>query len=227
MATSMKDFAIQQLRRFLSEPQWRNGGKLPSELQLAKEIGVSRPIVRQALATLRDEGLLTSKRGSGHYFQPLDKTASNIFGSSRSIKGVSDCFRFREVIECAAAAEAARVGDEEHLAHIEEAAQAMKASSINEQEAFEREFAFHLAIAEATRNPYFPMTLELLKPQIQTGFEIGRFLRDIPIHTTASQVVTEHIEIVEAIRKADASRAEKLMRNHLKRGRERFMGYED
>ena len=56
MATSMKDFAIQQLRRFLSEPQWRNGGKLPSELQLAKEIGVSRPIVRQALATLRDEG---------------------------------------------------------------------------------------------------------------------------------------------------------------------------
>ena len=227
MATAMKDFAAQQLRRFLNEPQWRNGGKLPSELQLAKEIGVSRPIVRQALATLRQEGLITSRRGSGHYFQPSDKASSNIFGSSRNIKGVSDCFRFREVIECAAAAEAARIGDKGRIKCIQEAVQAMKASSINEQDAFEREFAFHLAIAEATRNAYFPKTLESMKPQIQTGFEIGRFLRDMPIHTMSSQVLSEHIEIVEAIRNGAASHAEKLMRTHLKRGRERFMGYEE
>lgn len=227
MATAMKDFATLQLRRFLKEPQWRNGGKLPPELQLAKEIGVSRPIIRQALATLRQEGLITSRRGSGHYFQPEDKASTNIFGSSRNIKGVSDCFRFREVIECAAAAEAARVNNKEHIKCIEKKALSMKASSINEHEAFEREFAFHLSIAEATRNPYFPMTLELLKPQIQTGFEIGRLLRDIPVHTTASQVMAEHFEIFDAIRDGHASLAEKLMRTHLKHGRERFMGYEE
>jgi GntR family transcriptional regulator len=70
--------AVQALRRRLAEGTWSAGDRLPSEPQLAEELGVSRVSTRTALAQLEGEGLISRRRGSGTYVNSVRPLVSSL-----------------------------------------------------------------------------------------------------------------------------------------------------
>ena len=82
--------------------------RLPSEADLARSCGVSRPVVREALARLREDGIIVSRQGSGSYVKRRPDSAILRFIPVSSIADVQRGFEFRAGLEGAAAALAAR-----------------------------------------------------------------------------------------------------------------------
>src|SRR3712207_4675106 len=95
--------------------------RLPSETALAQRFGASRPVVREALARLRDDGLIVSRQGSGSYVKRRPDQAVLQFVPVGSIADIQRCFEFRVGLEGAAAALAAERWEEPDLAEIKAA----------------------------------------------------------------------------------------------------------
>lgn len=226
MTSPLVDFTLSRLREFLAVPQWHRGGRLPTELDLAREIGVSRPVIRKALSVLREEGVIESLRGSGNYVRAVRTAQSDVYGQPRNLQDIENCFRFRGIIETAAAVEAAKHRTPAQIKEIERTLALMHASQMREQDVFEADFAFHLAVATAAGNPYFARTLEFLKPQIELGYMLGRQVRNIPPNITSKLVASEHQRVLEAIRDGNVHEALARMEAHINAGLQRFFGKE-
>src|ERR671916_1206506 len=95
--------------------------RLPSETELARRFGASRPVVREALARLRDDGLIVSRQGSGSYVRRRPDQAVLQFVPVGSIADIQRCFEFRAGLEAAAAALAATRWEDGDLADIKAA----------------------------------------------------------------------------------------------------------
>ena len=97
--------------RLLSEitsGSYRLNTRLPPEGELAKICGVSRPVLRDALARLREDGMIASRRGSGNYVLRRPESAVLDFVPISSIADIHRCYEFRIGVESATAAWAAR-----------------------------------------------------------------------------------------------------------------------
>lgn len=207
-----------RLERLLDAPEWRQGGRLPPEDALAQQLEVSRPTLRKALAELRAEGRIVSLRGSGNFVQPTaglsDDPVSRENLTIRTAFDMKRCLTFRMKLECAAAEEAAiqrdRIAIEHLVAASEQLATAQPGPSI-----FSADFAFHLALARATLNPYFPFVLETLRDQIRLTMEFGRQLRGRPLDAIEHTVVREHQRIIDAVAKGDPAEARAAMAAHM------------
>lgn len=210
---------LTQLEAMLNQPTWSGGGRLPPEAELARQFGVSRPVLRKALVRLRDAGRIISRRGSANFVQPkADLVSASGASSGLSIQTVFDmkrCLRFREVIECAAAEDAAKVGDRHAIATVQSAFDRMLSLPAGET-VFEADFAFHLAIAQATANPYFAFTLASMKDQIRLTIEFTRKLQDRPPNEVVPRVVAEHGDVLEAIKAGDPMAARSAMDHHMR-----------
>lgn len=223
----LSSHALQQLETMLTQPAWQNGGRLPPEAELARQFGVSRPVLRKALITLRDDGRIISRRGSANFVQPhahVDQVGSDM--QNLAINTVFDmkrCMRFRQIVECAAAEDAARLRDKDGIAGIEQAQQMMDRLRPGEH-VFEADFAFHMAVAEAARNPYFTFALGTMRNQIKLTVEFTRKLQDLPQDKVAPRVVEEHGRIIEAIKAGDPVAARAAMDFHMRQSVIRLLG---
>ena len=95
--------------------------RLPSETELARRFGASRPVVREALARLREDGVIVSRQGSGSYVKRRPDPAVLRFVPVGSIADVQRCFEFRAGLEGAAAALAAERWEDADIAEIRRA----------------------------------------------------------------------------------------------------------
>lgn len=108
--------AHDELRQWIDQGRFPPGTRLPSEPDLAAELGVSRATLREALRALEGEGLLRRRRGSGTYVAELPRVANSLdlnFGVTEAIRSAgmrAGIARGRHWIEPASAAEAARLG---------------------------------------------------------------------------------------------------------------------
>jgi len=218
-----------RLEAMLDAPAWHGGGRLPPEAELAQQFGVSRPVLRKALVQMREAGRIISRRGSANFVQPrADVVPSATDIHSLSIQTVYDmkrCMRFRQVVECAAAEDAARLCDPEAIRGIEEAHRRMLALPPGEG-VFEADFAFHMAVAQAARNPYFTFALGTMREQIRLTVEFTRKLQERPADQVAPRVVDEHLDVLEAVRAGDPARAREVMNFHMKQSVIRLLGEE-
>jgi len=224
MPSPLAELALNRLRDLIANPQWRNGGKLPPEQELAREIGVSRPVLRQALERLRREGAVESRRGSGNYIRAQPSEGSALFGAPRNLHDIEKCMRFREVIETASAAEAARHCDPVLVGEIEAKVTMMEESRLLGHSAFDIEFAFHHAVAKASKNPYFVQTLESIRTHIEVVFTMTRQIQNAPPNLTSRRVAREHRKILEAIQSGTPEAARESMHAHLGASIERLFG---
>jgi DNA-binding FadR family transcriptional regulator len=216
------DLAYARLRTLILRPEWSQGGRLPSETSLADEIGVSRPVVRQALARLRDEKMVVSRRGSGTFVLPGERAETAPPGmpafQMESVADIEAALRFRLVIETASATQAAHNAAPQAIEDIVKAHELFARNTVRDGSLFDVDFQFHLSIARATRNPLFRMTFEWLRPQIEIGFELGRRIRNMPLTVNSRRVVREHGRILEAIQAGDDKAAGQAMHDHLLAG---------
>jgi len=218
MAQRLRDEVYEVLMQQIVAGEYSVGGRLPSELTLAKAAGVSRPVLRHALARLRSEGLIRSRQGAGNFVIRREARSALDFGPLQSIPDVHRCLEFRAALESASARHAAALQDSAGLEEIERSMEAMEKAVANGAPSVEPDFEFHLAIARATRNRFFVISLEALRAPVLFGINLTRSLSKEPASQRLEEVLAEHRRIYEAMRDADPEAAGMAMARHVEAG---------
>ncbi len=176
------DQVYEGLLTMLDQDAPERGTRLPGELELARRFDVSRPVLRQALARLRAEGRIYSRKGSGHYVgersQPV--SASPSFGPLTSLPDINALLEFRLAIECECAARAAIQRASVHRQEIRSRRRQFERAIAAGAPAIDEDIAFHLAIAQATDNRFFAMTLAAISDHVRFGVRLVRSLSARP-----------------------------------------------
>jgi len=196
--------------------------RLPSEAELAQRFGASRPVVREALKHLRDDGLVVSRRGSGSYVTHRPDHAVLRFGPVGSIADIQRCFEFRVDVEGGAAARAATRWERDDLAAIKRAYEELDACIREGRLGVDADAELHLAIARATHNSYHVTTQDLLMSHIKVGMSVTRSLSLLRPSARLALVQKEHAAIVTAIEQRDANAARLAMEAHIENARRRM-----
>lgn len=198
--------------------------RLPSELEMCRLLGVSRPILRQALARLQSEGRLYAKRGSGNYVGSRVGVSSINFGPFSRKEEIQKFMEFRVILEGETAALAALSANAEAVALVTERRHQLDARLAQHELAIEEDIAFHMAIAAATGNPYFEMTMGACMEQIRVTVRLIKQTLNRSPTVRADYASQEHRLIDEAIRSGDPAAARSAMIKHLRRGLVRLFG---
>ncbi|KEO59998.1 GntR family transcriptional regulator [Thioclava indica] len=224
----MADQVYDQLLTQILEEEYPVHSRLPAEDVLAQNFGVSRPIVRAALSRLRDDGIVESRRGSGSYVLRSPDRQLITFLPLDSVSGVQRCYEFRIDVEGAAAAWAALRRDDEDLAAMDHAYQVMAQSYEQHALGVEADQMLHLAVARASKNPFFASVLESLSEQIAIGVKLSRSLTLLDTTVRQELVLAEHRAVLDAIRLKQPEVAKAAMRYHITAAKDRmFVGTQD
>ncbi len=160
-------YAAEQIVEAIRRGDYQVGDKLPSEREIAEQMGVSRPSVREAISALQIVGILESRPGDGTYvvkaLTDFEEEYSALLLLEQS-ESLSEAFEARRVLEESVirlACEKAAPEDIEDVARVlEEMKQA--AQEQNFEALMETNRRFHWAIAEATHNSLLLRALEPL-----------------------------------------------------------------
>jgi DNA-binding FadR family transcriptional regulator len=216
-----------QLAEQIRSQRFKPGDRLPTEAELMRQGGVSRTVVREAVAALRAEGLVITRQGVGAFVADTPAAAFNGFTidaeTVASLRQVLKVMELRIGIEVEAAGLAADRRDATQLQAIVNAQKAFRAEVAGGASAPAADFALHRAIFAATGNEYFGSFLDFLG-QIIIPRQSVRFAQG-PSEAQSDylqRVAREHDRVVEAIADGDAEASREAMRTHLERGRSRY-----
>lgn len=195
------------------------GQRLPPEEALGEMLGVSPGALRKALTALRDQGVLTSRRGVGIFVsaqppQPVFQIqASDIAALSKML----DLLEFRAAIEVECAGLAAQRRTSEHLQQIQAARLEMWTAMQAGKSGAEADAAFHMHIARAAQNGYFPDFLNYLHDVALIPRARLQQARSGQVDYAYAKALNErHFAIERAIIARDAMAARAAMRHHFK-----------
>jgi len=213
-AVKLSDIVYAKIAGRIRSGEYSIDSRLPTENDLAEALGVSRPIVREALARLRNDGVVISRRGSGTYVQRVQEVAPNRLPPLKSISDMKRCLEYRISIEGEAAWHAARGIEEDRVALAEAMNRLDRDFERNVLEP-ENDLAFHYAVALATGNRFFHETMASIRETIITAMQITpNFIAARP-HDRLSTLHGEHGAVFVAIMANDPDAARHVMRTHL------------
>lgn len=208
-----------QIRELVRDGEFAPGSRLPPERDLARELGVSRPSVREALIALEIEGLVEVRIGSGIYVRSVPNGHGSDAGDA--LAGPFELLRARYVIESECAALAARAAKRPQLRAIEAALGEMDGELAVGRVPLPADRQFHLRIAEATGNGALVHVIRLLWDE--RGGELFKRLED---HYDSPHLwqsaIAEHRVVLKAIAAHDADAARSAMQRHLDQASKRF-----
>ncbi|MEI2298894.1 FadR/GntR family transcriptional regulator [Ensifer sp. MJa1] len=218
---SLGDLVFERMHRAIKSGAYKPDERLPTEHDLASEFEVSRPIIREALRRLREQGFIYSRRGAGSFVRAVGMREPLGFGQLENVADLLNCYEFRLTVEPAAAAAAAERHDAGSLAAIRQALELMRDATNRQSHREDADFQFHLAIARAAQNSYFYTAMEALKDHIAVGMRFHG--ASVKRETSGlTRVFAEHEAIAEAIAARQAAKAKQLMHEHLSGSRERL-----
>lgn len=222
---SLTEKVAQTLKQKIRDGEIVPGDKLPTEQQLTVEFGVSRTVIREAISGLKVDGLVVSRQGAGVFaLEPTkkDETLALLSADPTTIPGVIEALELRAAVEIGAAELAAQRCSPGQEAGIYAQFSAFKKKvamgEISEQE----DFAFHVAIAEATNNRRFVDFLMVLGRNTIPRSELREKANLQPEPDIERQILHEHHALLDAIVSRDPDRASAAMRSHLNEGAERY-----
>jgi DNA-binding FadR family transcriptional regulator len=194
------------------------GSLIPAEPELCARFGVSRTVVREAVKHLCSKGLLRTGSGTGTWVLPTDEwnfldptLFSWVQNSENSERAIEHLFAFRNAVEPAAAAEAARNARLEQVYAIESALEVMERAKDDFAKWIEGDVAFHTALYIASNNVFMAPLANLFRLYFQMSFRVSSSAQH---HQHCLQ---EHRDVLEAIRKRDpeaAYRAVRILLDH-------------
>lgn len=202
--------------------------KLPTEHEMIAAFGVSRSVVREAIAALRSEGLVETRQGAGA-FVVGDKSKRPFRIDPKglqSVRAVLDVLELRMGVEIEAAGIAAARRTDAQLKSLARALKAFEASIDRGEDAVEADFDFHRALVMATGNRYFVSFLDYLGWHIIPRRNIQVSTQDAASqHKYLKKVHAEHTRIFKAVEDGDPRAARTAMRRHLERSQERYAAF--
>jgi DNA-binding FadR family transcriptional regulator len=205
-----------QLSSLIASGEFKVGQRLPSERELAVQLGVSRPSLREALIALELEGLVEVRVGAGIWVTAASGRDPATSGGQQEGEGPFELLRARWLLEGEIAALAAREATAADLATIRTALVEMERLEKKNQDfsAFDRDF--HLRIAASTHNG---VLLAVVEDLWDRGRGAMWRLMEQHFQTPALQAasVNDHRAIFQALVAHDPREARNAMRAHLKR----------
>ena len=202
---------------------------MPPERDLAKQLGVSRPSVREALIALEVEGLVEVRIGSGIYVLGPGVKADGDVGAANdafrdevhAVAGPFELMRARYTIESECAALAAKSAKRAQVTAIEEALEQMHREFEHRKQPLAGDRLFHLRIAEATGNGALVAVVKMLwEERMGPLYKRLEHHYDTPGLWTAA--MAEHRAVSKAIAEHDVAGARAAMQRHLNKAYKRF-----
>lgn len=222
---SLSATLAERLARDIADATLAPGSRLPTELQLCASLGVSRTVVREAMAALRRDGLVVARQGVGVFVaEPDQRRPFRI--DPQALESVTNMLMLMELrtgLESEAAALAALRREAEDLRHLDAALAAQEAGAQDPAAASEADVAFHRAVLQATRNAYFIDFHRYLGQFVMPGQSVRAMA--VPPAERAKylrRVRQEHQAIRDAIAAHDEAGARKAALLHLRNSRKRF-----
>ena len=211
-----------QLRTLIQSGEFVAGSRLPAERDLAKQLGVSRPSVREALIALEVEGWVEVRTGSGVYV--LDR-AQHTQSAEKTIAttewGPLELIRARRVVEGEMAAIAALQAKRKHIDAMRQALADMARDASAGVLPLEGDRAFHSAIVESTGNVVLVETVHSFWDSRRGPLftRLGGYFETVQSWRSA---IAEHTTILDAIAAHDGPAARAAMHTHMDKSHHRF-----
>ena len=197
------------------------GMKLPTEQALSEQFQVSRPILRQALKQLREDGVVVSRQGSGSFVHRRPDGAVLDFAPVGSIADIQRTFEFRAAIEGEAAYIAAQRRTEADLVGLKAALDELDRCVRENEIGVTADEAFHKNVCAASDNHYFLAARASMNSNILMGLNLTRSLSLTKPQERMVLVQKEHYAIYDAIVASDRNAARDAMRSHVENARTR------
>lgn len=200
------------------------GEKLPSEAALTVQYGVSRTVVREAIASLRADGLVEARQGAGVFVLASEPPGSNPFQNIdfESISSIIEMLELRTAVEVEAAALAAVRRSPAQEDAIYNRLDAFEGALADGGPTGAADLAFHVAIAEASNNPRFGEFLEMLGRAAIPRNRLHKGTGEAVDPDYLAMLQDEHRQIAEAISTRDEQGARAAMRRHLQGAQQRY-----
>lgn len=200
------------------------GEPLPPQEKLAAEFGVSRPLLREALAELRNEGFIETVSGRGTFVRrPSESDLAQAFSRHLLLAGAElgpttdDLYEARQAIELVAAELAATRATEDSVATLRRLLEGMRESRDDAAAYTAADVGFHVSVARATMNPLLPTLLAPIVTMIVKGMFETHGLTD-----AVDLGIAAHGRVLAAIERGDAASARRAMAAHLHESRQLF-----
>jgi len=196
------------------------GQKLPSENELAKNLGVSRNIVREALKLLKERGLIASRTGDGSYVsRPDPQILTSVIGRMLAMHDIDadDVYEMRIMLECHACLLAVQHATEAELDHLSSINSEMEAKQSDLATRVSLDLDFHAQIAEMSRNALLSIFARSMNHLCKAVIEWA-----LQSKGGSQDGVEYHYRIIAALRSRNAEQAAKIMRDHLNESMRRY-----
>ncbi|MFF7381933.1 FCD domain-containing protein [Streptomyces griseoluteus] len=198
------------------------GDRLPTEVALVKQLGVSRTVVREAVSRLRSAGLVEPRQGLGVFVLPRRTRPLDLEGESPGTKStVLQIVEVRAALEGEAAALAATRATPDEIARMRLALAALDTAVAADGDGVDEDLAFHRTIAESTGNPVLVQTVRYLGEVARGGIRVTR-ANEARRADFIEAVRLEHHAILAAIESHDPEAARAAARVHLRHAASRL-----
>ena len=212
-----------QIQTLISSGEFAVGSRLPAERDLATQLSVSRPSVREALIAMEVEGIIEVRTGSGIYVKSLGKRGNAKTSADKTTLewGPLEVMRARYLIEAEMAALAAKNATANDLKAMKLALKGMQKEATAGRVPLDTDIAFHMAIATACANSVMFDTLDRYL-QARTGHLFERLGDYFESPAAWAATILEHQEVIQAIEARNPQHARKAMQKHLRQAHKRF-----
>lgn len=210
--TSVADAVFEQIKQNILSGHWKSGDRIAGENELARQLGVSRVSVRDAIHRLIGMGVLTARHGDGTYVsdpvagQMQSRLMQQLLLSNPQLMEV---LQFRRMVEVGSAGLAARVATDEDIDQLRALERAMHLAGDDIKAFAKQDLAYHNAIAVISGNSLLTKVTVVIQDVYSHAMEQTIHLRGVEIGRG------NHKAITDAIARHDEPLAEALMRDHI------------
>ena len=211
--TSISDDIVDQIMSLIARGDLKPGQQLPSERELCKQFGAGRSSLREALRCLCIVGVLTARVGEG---TSVTLDGGKFLGKIVEWRiiteqhDIEDMMEVRIALERITAARAARLGDKDQLAKLEQLLVKMEAAVKDTKRFAALDLEFHINLARASDNFLIFDLVSMLRGQLEKALS-----KVLVAPEAKPQTLKEHVAIIKAIRNRDPEAAGEAMRSHL------------
>jgi DNA-binding FadR family transcriptional regulator len=203
------------ISREIAQGRLKTGDQLPTEQALAQTFGVSRNVVREAIARLRSEGRIWSQQGRGAFVADVpNSTVLTIdYDALQQAAAFRSLFELRGILEVQAAALAAMRRTEDDITAMRDVLETMTNAPYGSVAWLKMDLEFHRTVAAATGNAYMVQFLVFVSERVRDSILASG--NQQKSDDMASITLGEHRRILAAIEAGDAEGAQLAMQAHL------------
>ena len=209
-----------RVRSLIQSGEFRDGSRLPPERDLAQQLGVSRPSLREALIALEIEGSVEIRMGSGVYVCSRSLRRPGIAGPMG--ESPVELMQARSVVEGSVIVLACMNASPEGLARVRDSIEGMRADIANGQDVMAHDREFHVRIAEMAGNSVLTALVTTLFDERQRPLA-SHMRQRLESHPSRHDALVEHEQIYRCLAARDPLMAESAMRAHIRAAADRWV----